>query len=71
MVGEKLSLYFSLSVVQTFTFSGKIFSRLALFWKKLSKFAFFGGKIWSNINFFEKKFAIYGGNKYQNQHFLG
>ena len=51
MVGEKVSLYVSLSVVQIVTFMGKIFQDLHFFGKKLSKFALFWDKIGKNLHF--------------------
>ena len=44
MVVEKVSLYFSLSVVQIFTFFGKNFQDYHFFGKNCEKFAFFEEK---------------------------
>ena len=54
MMGEELSLYFSLSVVQIFTFMRTIFQDYHFFGEKFSKFALFGCK--------SQKFANLGVN---------
>ena len=59
MVSEKVSLYFSLTVVQIFIFMGKFFLRFALFFGRLSKFALLWDKNWQELAFCKEKLAKY------------
>ena len=51
MVGEKVSLYYSISVVQIFTFIGKIIQDLHVFGKKIVTICPFWEKTGKNLHF--------------------